>query len=256
MSELGLKPTRVLLQLLSIWVIYTVVYVFCKHYISSLRTTGILALIGELGLDIVLVIMCFKLSRTAKQKNKVILLVLMFSYIFACFSDGIYNFGLNILLLDNTTLLDSLYDIPFVLFLALQAIVWILIFKHPIKIKKGREGLLYLPYFIVGILIFSIFMFTIHWKLHITSLIGIYQVLDTICEAIGFSFAAICLIRARTVFIQFLGAGYLTIVASDFIIRYGVISNHVIPENIFETTWVLGLLLSVGGLLLYKKKIK
>ena len=83
----------------------------------------------------------------------------------------------------------------------------------------------YLPYAILSIIMFGIFIFCIPWKIDHFSSIGIFQTIDTALEVAGFALATICLARANTRLIRLMGIGYLMIVSSDFIIRYYVVSG-------------------------------
>lgn len=243
-----------LLSVFGLWLIYCVCYALLKSHDHSLKMAGYLALVGEMGLDIVLVVMCFAMLKLTGRQNKKILCLLLISYLLAILADGIYNLTLNVLLMKNTVLVDSLYDIPFIGFLLFQAIAWFYIFKDSNKSAAPSKSLLfYFPYIFTAILIFCVFMFAVHWQLRYTSTIGFYQIIDTVLEAIGFSFATMSMIRARTPFVQLLGIGYLTVVASDFMIRYGVVNNIIIPDNTFEATWVLGLLLSTAAFFLLSR---
>ena len=94
---------------------------------------------------------------------------------------------------------------------------------------------------------FAMFMFGLKWQIQYFSLKGIFQSIDTILEVIGFFMATICLARAQTFLIRFTGIGYLLIIASDFIIRYHVVSGMVPYLSSLESTWILGLtLMSLG----------
>lgn len=67
-------------------------------------------------------------------------------------------------------------------------------------------------------------------------------------------FASFCLIRAKVTWLKYISIGYLVVVGSDLIIRYGVVNNNIITINPLETTWVLGLALVFLGFFLSKKR--
>jgi len=120
--------------------------------------------------------------------------------------------------------------------------------------KAGKST--YTPYAIVSILMFTMFMFGIPWKIEHFSALGIFQAIDTTLEVIGFSLATICLARAKSQLIRFSAIGYLLIVSSDFVIRYHVVSGLIPYLSPLEATWVLGILLICLGLFLIRNNEK
>ncbi|MBA2657826.1 MAG: HAMP domain-containing histidine kinase [Tatlockia sp.] len=94
---------------------------------------------------------------------------------------------------------------------------------------------------------FAMFMFGLKWQIQYFSVNGIFQSIDTVLEVIGFSMATICLSRAQTFLMKCSSIGYLLIIASDFIIRYHVISGLLPYLSSLESTWILGLLLMSLG---------
>lgn len=157
-------------------------------------------------------------------------------------SDAIYNVVVNVshFQYDNS-LIDSLYDIPFMLFLFLQLVFWMKILLINQKSNKNASNWYYVPYLLISLLLFTLFMFAIKWKIKYFSVIGLYQSIDTLLEVVGFSLATICLARANSTLLRQMSIGYLLIITSDFIIRYHVISGSVPYLNTFEMVWILGL---------------
>jgi hypothetical protein len=241
------------------WSIYAVFYGFFTERTETKIIAGYLSLFGEFGLDFIAAILAFYLWRRFKQ-YKLFFFMFGVSFLMATFSDFFYNFIVNISQIERVSVwVDSVWDIPFLGFLFLQALVWCLLFFNDFEIKE--TGLLiYIPYTLVGLIIFFSFMFALSWQINYFSILGLYQIMDTVLEVFGFIFASFCLIRSSNACIKYLSTGYLLIISSDLIIRSSVVTLTLKPGNLLEATWVFGLLLVIMGfsfLLQHsKKKIK
>jgi len=236
------------------WVTYAVFYVYLRQQPETIIFSGYLALVGEAGLDLVAASLAFWIWKKADQGVKPIYLILCISFILACISDATYNVMLNIKQISMPSIVSvSLFDIPFIGFLLCQIIVWGMIFINADD-TKAKKWTTYAPYIMTALLIFTIFTFGVTWRIKYFSVIGMYQMIDTVLEVIGFALAAFCLARSKLAFIKCLAAGYLVIIASDFIIRYSVVEQMVTPANFWEAAWVLGLLLVVISFFLSNQK--
>ena len=226
-----------------LWIIYSSLYLTFVENESS-NIAGYFALIGQVSLDILLSYVTLKLYKTANDsKTKIIYGLFFISFICAAFTDGIYNFSMNILDIKYFSNINSFFEIPFLLFLLFQAMAWgnIFFLKNDGINYKSRN--LYTPYITVSIFIFFMFIFGVPWNIEYFSLLGFYQLIDTILEVVGFTLVATCLTRAKDFAISLASVGYLIIIYSDLLIRYNVISGVIPFLNPFETTWVLGLLM-------------
>lgn len=240
-------------SVIATWFLYSVAYMYFK---SDAQTTvsGIFSLVGESGLDFViaaLALMSWRGMAKGSLRNFFFLLFVAFAISFL--SDGVYNYLLNIKQVSLTPFVDTLFDIPFAIFLFFMMTAWAYLFSMSEKGKKYK-ALHYAPYFLSAAVIFSAFMFGIHWKINYFSTIGSYQVIDTVFEAIGFLFASFCLIRAKESWVRFLAVGYLLVMLADILIRYTVVVSSVQIVNPFECLWILGLAFVATSFFLLKKQ--
>ncbi|MBN2689295.1 MAG: hypothetical protein JXR42_01645 [Gammaproteobacteria bacterium] len=236
-----------LLATLFVWTIYAAFYDFFQnvHYASVIP--GYMSLVGEAGLDFVAAGFAFVICKKT-EVNKTFFMLLCVSLLAATLSDFIYNEVLNIHRITAFGIAtDSLWDVPFAIFLTLQALAWGVLFFQNSKIMAKKFSV-YIPYLIVGVTIFCIFTYGINWKINQLSTLGWYENIDTMMEALGFIFASFCLIQSRENGIKYLATGYLLVISSDFIIRYSVVTASLQPGNPMETTWTLGLLIMILGL--------
>lgn len=229
------------------WALFLFFYFTLKNYPALNYYSAYLSLTGEAGLDALAALLAFKLKAQFKKKaHQRFFLILSISFIAALFSDFTYNIFLNLFNFNyENTLIALIFEIPFALFLLLQliAMIYILSFNR----SEIEKKVIYLPNIILSLLISTIFMFGIPWKISYFSPIGLLQFIDTILEAAGFSVATICLSRSKNQPISFIIIGYLLIVSSDFIIRHHVVSGTIPYLSPFEATWVLGLLITCLG---------
>lgn len=228
-----------------IWFIYHAIYL---ALVSKELTAwaGYFPLIAQVGLDIAVVCFSFFLHKKIdcpKQKN--IHLLFFLSALSAMTADFIYHFGMNIINVNYFNKANSFFEIPFILFLFFQAFAWKQIFFMDTEKIQGRQH--YLPYITLATLIFFVFVCIFPWKISYFSKLGIYQLIDTFLEGIGFVLAALCLARSQKNPVRFLSIGYLLIISSDLLIRHDVISGLIPSFSPFETTWSLGLLLICVG---------
>ena len=236
--------------LIGLWIIYTISYVFLKGQETTGLLAGYFSLIGEVGLDLVAAILAYRLFVTANicyVRN--IFQLYFISFCSALLADGIYNVILNLYHVPEfSSIVSSLFEIPFAIFLLLQVLVFIKIIIYSNDIERIASKHVYVPYAVVSLLMFIMFMFGVSWKIEHYSFSGVFQFIDTLLEVAGFSLAMICLSRAKTSAVRYISTGYLCIVSSDFIIRYHVVSGLMPYLNTLEAFWVLGILLICIGL--------
>lgn len=249
------KKSLITLSLMVVWVAYALSYFYLKNDNTTIIYSGYLALCGQAGLDIIAAILALWLWKKSTAQFKIVYLMFAVSFICAFISDGLYNIILNVLQISNLTgSLDSYFDIPFAAFLLFQMLAWGAVFFLNTE-KDIKTKVIYMPYVIASLFIFLIFVFGITWKIEYFSVIGTYQILDTVLEVVGFAFASFCLARSKSLIVKYLAIGYLIIVASDLIIRYSFIQRSIVQSNPLEATWVLGLSLMIVGFFLYIRKI-
>lgn len=242
------KEIMILFSITVFWILYSALYFYFEGNLSSL-VSGYFSLVGQSGLDLLIVFFCYLAWEKANGNLKKFFFLLGSAFLAAFISDFSYNYILNVEKMPVNNFLDSLFDIPFSISLFLQMLAWFFLF---LKSNTGQFKN-YLPYLIASIAIFFCFMFGVRWEIKYFSPIGIYQIIDTLFEAVGFMLASFCLVSAKKIWIKYLSSGYLIVLSSDFIIRYSVVKSNILINNPFETTWVFGLLLIFSGFFLLEK---
>jgi len=240
---------------LFVWLLFAGLYFFFKNSQDTSIYSTYLTLIGEVGLDFVAAVLIIGFWRKSEKPAKNIFLVFFVSFIFAIVADAIYNIALNVFNYNYINpVINLFFEIPFALFLLVQFDGWLSILFLNQNANDKNKTFTYLPYAILFIITVDIFIFCVRMKIDYHSLMGIFQIIDSTLEVAGFALATICLTRASTSLIRFMGIGYLMIVSSDFIIRYYVISGLIPYLNSFEITRVLGLLLICIGFIISKNE--
>ena len=239
------------------WLLYAFIYCYLKNNVVTTKYAGYLSLIGETGLDILATLLVYQKYKSFLTREKNFFLILFFSFFVAVIADSIYNVVLNLFQFQYINpIIASLFEIPFAMFLFFQLLAWswILFNNNEEYQKKNKKS--YIPYGLVSLIIFIIFMFGIHWRINYFSIVGLFQVIDTFFEVMGFALATISLARSQTILIKYSAIGYLLIVSSDFIIRSNVVSGIVPYLSSFEATWILGLLYFCLGFYLSRNNDK
>jgi signal transduction histidine kinase len=248
-SNKNLLKSQPLWLALLIWLVYIILYLSSKLLPETLKISAYFPLIGEVGLDLLAIKLTYSLWKNNQDFSyKIILLLLMISFSASLMSDLVYNFVLNLygFKYENPTL-DTLFDIPFAVFLFFQLVVWGSLLLINVKKENDKINIFHITNIVLAGLLFTIFMFGIPWKIKYFSVVGIFQTIDTILEVCGFSLATMCLARSRSQLVRFLTIGYLIIISSDFIIRYSVVSGLIPYLSPFESTWILGMLMICIG---------
>lgn len=237
--------------LFALWGIYAITYGVLNIYGKTQAIAGLLSMIAEAGLDLACCILALTLAKKLVNHEKIIFKLVASSFIFAAISDSSYNIILNIFGIRSFSFfIESIFDLPFTAFLLLQTIVWGLIFK--VLFQKNNQNfnkLIFLPFLLSGVIIFLTFLLLPSWEVSPLSAEGLYNILDTTLEVISFGFVVIILFSAKGRSLALLASGYLIIIASDFIIRFAEVENVLFPGSALETTWALGLLIFLFGLI-------
>lgn len=148
---------------------------------------------------------------------------------------------------------DVLFDTPFLFYLLFNASAWYILGKgNEDEFESRLTNVTFLPYITVSITIFTLFVFGANWKINYFSVIGVYQILDTMLEALVFSFVSFCLIRAKELWLKSMAVGTLIIISSDFIIRSSVVENSIKTVSPIEIMWMFGLVLIILSFFLKK----
>lgn len=255
MLKENISATRIIIGVIIGWLVYVCTYIYLKNILNLYMFSAYFLLIGESSLDILIVTLTFILWKISEKKpTRDIFLYFCISFAFSLAADFIYNVVLNLLNFQYINpYVISFFDFPFALFLVFQLTGWgLILFSNREYTIKNRRAT-YIPYVFVSLLMFFMFIFGIPWKIEYLSLIGVFQLVDTVFEVMGFALVTICLARAKTRSIRLLGAGYLLVVSSDFVIRYHVVSGVTPYLSPLETTWILGLLLICLGFVSIKQ---
>ena len=249
MASYWTKKRVVIAGVLLIWSLYSSIYIYLKQSASTANIAAYLSLFGELSLDIVVAAYMLRLSRHAESTDAAgIFAVFALAFASAGIADGVYNLILNIYNFSYINpFIASLFDVPFAIFLFLQLVGWLKIFLADKKVISGKNNISLLPYIIISSMLFLMFMFVINWQIEYSSMIGLFQAVDTMLEVLGFALVTSCLARERSDFVCYSALGYLLIVSSDFIIRYHVVSGMIPYLSSLEMVWILGLALFCVG---------
>lgn len=244
-----LSTTFLVASVVIAWAIFSWLYITLEFHLKLARIAAYFPLLGEVGFDAIALFLVFKLWVDAKESNaKKVFFAFVLSFLTAMIADFIYNIVLNFYNFHyKNSLIISLFDIPFALFLFFQLLAWGLIFCAHKEKTINEKKMSYLPYMMVSFLMFIMFLFGVQWRIQYFSVLGFFQVLDTVLEVVGFSLVTIYLARAKVLQVRFVALGYLLIVSSDFIIRYNIVSGFIPSLSPFEATWMLGLLLICLG---------
>ena len=252
MSVKSKKPARntyLFMGLIGLWIIYTALYVILKEFGVPRVYVGFLSLTGEVVLDVIAALLTFYLWKKTTGQQKIIFIFFFFSFLLALVSDFSYNMTVNILGITHFTgIVDSIFDVPFLGFLILQLLAWIIIFFKTKPIRNNRVALIsYIPILIIISIILGIFLFGFKWEIQFFSFVGLYITADTVLQVLGFVFALLCLAIALNNQIRLIAVGSLIIIASDFLVHFSILTQTLVSASLLEPTWILGLLLMVFG---------
>lgn len=239
----------------TIWVTYAVVFIILKQYGSAEIYINALTFVGEVGLDLLLVIITFFLWKDLKGPEKSLFLLFNISFILLTVNDTIYNIVINILGITyfNSVINFAVY-VPFLFFLALQLFIWACIFfKGTYTHSQDSLFYSYLPIIIIIPIVFVLSFITelIH-KPYLFSTLGFYTLLDAILQILNFIFVLLCLSLAIDRKIRYIAIGYLLIMTEAFFVQTNTLVQKLTPRSFLEILWIFGLFLIIFGF--YKMK--
>jgi len=217
---------------------------------------GLMTLIGETGMDILICTLSFRLFYIASSKRRKLFGIIATAFFSESFADGAYNLIQNVFNISNPTIfMASFFEIPFLIFLCLQAWIWWELFAEANagNKSKGMPILAYAPFIVSSLLVIAIFVYFADWKIDRLSGEGLYQLADILAEAAGFALVSICLGTSGNKAFSSIAIGFLIIVCSNYMIRLPVVALATTQNSPFEFTWIVGQLLIFSGLLTIKK---
>ncbi len=238
---------------LGAWIIYDLFYGITKYFVSLHFITGYLSLIAQVSLDLVCMILSYGIAKNTQKLEKCFFTLFSFSFAFNLISDVGYNTIANIIGITNFSFFSELtFDVPFLIFLLLQLNAWFLIFKlihnrnkHVIRYSV----LLYSPFIVSSIIVLLTFFLLPFWRVSLTSTQGLFNSLDSILQVITFAPVVVCLFAAKDKKLSLLTFGYLTIIATDFMVHITQVEKLLVTSSLLEIFWILGLLLFTVGLM-------
>ena len=239
-----------IITLAAIWLIYTVCYIALKQNSTTNLYPGLVAFIGEVGLDCLAAILTLQLwTKSSLTLLKKVYLFFCISFFLAAITDCNYNLTANILGITHiSNIVDSIFDIPFLGILIFQILAWAIIFlKSKPSLSKITILTVYLPITLIAIIIFTAFFYDLTWGIRAFSLIGLYIIIETVLQWVSFVFVSLYLATTNNKQFHLVAIGYLIITTSDLIVHLNVLAKTLKPDSILETTWVLGLLFIALG---------
>ncbi|MEO8400518.1 MAG: HAMP domain-containing sensor histidine kinase [Gammaproteobacteria bacterium] len=243
-----LKKNTVLILLIC-YLLCTISYAASPF--SKPFAVGLTTFVGESGMDILIFALSLLGYRKADKKERRLLSVIATAFFCEIFADGFYNLIQNILNISNpSAVIASLYEIPLLAFLCLQASLWWRLFAEAnVNMRKKRTPIhAYAPFITSSLLVIGIFVYFADWKIDRLSSEGLYQLADILVEAAGFALVSICLGTSKNKPLSCIAMGFLIIVFSNYMIRLPVLTLAAIQNSPFEFTWIGGQLLVFYGI--------
>jgi signal transduction histidine kinase len=211
---------------------------------------------GEAGMDILLGVLSLPLYDETSGKRRRLFGLTAISYFIESLADSLYNLFQNVFGISNPSLLiSSLFEIPLLFFLCLQAWLWWELFQEAnAKNRPQKASLLtHLPLIISSLFVFGVFLYFGGWKINRLSGEGLYQLADVLIEAANFVLVSLCLGTSANKAISSMAIGFLIIICSNYMIRLPVVALASVRNSPFEFTWMAGQLLILYGLLHLKQ---
>ena len=174
----------------------------------------------------------------------------------------VYQLVFNVLRIPHSAMSNlalSLYNVPYTGFLVLQLLGWGGILYINNKGKSGLSPTLYTPVIIISLSCLSLF-FLIFGAFNLQNwsegrfLLSSYDLIQAFLQIISFSVAILCLSITKNKGIFYIAISCLLITAVDTVLNFGIFSQSYGTGSILEIFWILGCLLSVYGLVSFKKE--
>ena len=173
----------------------------------------------------------------------------------------VYQFVFNVLRIPHSAMsnfLLSLYNVPYTGFLAFQLLTWGGILYINNTGESSRRPFLYIPVIIISFACLSLLFFIFdafsiqHW-MEERFLHRFYDLVQAILQIASFLAAVLCLAIIKNRGLFYVAISCLLITAVDTVLNFGILAQSYGTGSILEVFWILACLLSVYGLINFKK---
>lgn len=241
------------------WIAYATLTSIFKQHEATKFVAGILATLGDTGLNLAIVAICIWLWRNAAKEAKLLFMFFSLSFAFVTIPNAVYHLIFNVFHIqapyfDTTNNLILLHHIPYMFCLIFEFAAWmsvaVYLFSSHLKLKN------YTPIIFVVSLMLLMFIWIYGWKFNFKEAAmfsKVYKIYITSFYIVNFTIAALCLAACRTRSIFYLALGYIIIVGTDLIMDFGFMSQGFGIGSLLDNVWFLGILFMLYGLLDFKK---
>ena len=245
------------LLFLLLWGVYSFIYYYLKqdpvlkNFLgwTSFSTSAILTFIA----------VTYSLILWQKSTGRAQRIFGFFSVSLLCIfiTNLIYQILFNVLEVSHDSISNivlSSYNIPYLVFLFLQLLIW-LMFITKIRFSQGKvKGLsLYIPIFIIVLAFSLFFLFPFNWNLKNISLADIYNIVSLFLQIAGCLAAFLCMFAFKNRGVFYLALSFVIISGTDLIMNFDFFSQSYGVHSLVEVGWILGVFFRIYGLFTIKK---
>lgn len=258
MSQISQKQNfPILIALISAYTIYAITCVVLKSNPATATYAGLLLTCGDTTLDLIIIFFSFWLWKNAPAKTKGPFGFFTLAFVFVTIPNALYQllfntFQFNVPYFSADKMQLVIHHTLFAICILFEFAVWLTIFINLFSTNPKSRVYKIIIFSLIAIIIATVFF----WKIDQTSLFSIIKYFEAYVMSfhlIIFILAMFCLAVCKSKGLFYLSLGYLIIVGADSIMEFGFMSQHLGTGSIFDTSWFLGLLLVLYGLVNFKK---
>jgi hypothetical protein len=258
--EGGRNRNLSILYFVGIWIIYAISYYLLKNHSLHKEYAGFLSTAGDTTLNITMIFFSLWLWKNAVKEAKRPFGFFVLSFSFVIIPNALYQILFNVFHLNapyfsmaNTQLI--MHHIMYAFCLIFEFAAWISIVAYIFSVHSKSKYKNYSLVAVVVGLVLASFLAVFMWKGSHAELSSskYFEIYVTSFYVINFILATLCLAVCKSRGLFYLSLGYLVIIGADLVMAFGFMSQHLGTGSIFDTSWFLGLLLVLYGMLSFKK---
>lgn len=227
------------------WCLLTCCFYHIRHAIPYINIEKYFPII-ELILDIPITYFSWVIYKKLEENKPIFFLFLSFANLILT-DAGFYFVYYIVNFRDSSNIWNSLYMLPFLVFLLGQLVFWASTIKQNIFLNANRSYIVSL-FLILSLFAMAIFIMSTTWKVNIFSYVGFYDVLTAILEFIIFDLAILSLVCSNNLGINFISSGIIILIATNLWEKYIFSSGRWSEFNLSEIFWLLGQIILIFGL--------
>lgn len=243
-----------------IWIVYAIAYYLLKTHSTHKEYAGFLSTAGDTSLNIIMILFNLWLWKNSAKGAKRIFGFFTLSFAFVTIPNALYQLLFNVFAIKAPYVSTAnahliIHHVMYAFCLLFEFMAWASIAAYIFPNNSKSKYKNYIGFMVITGIILLSFLGMFMWKINHAELSAskCFEIYITSFYITNFILAMLCLAICKSKSLFYLALGYLVIVGADLIMVFGFLSQNFGMGSLFDTSWVLGLLLMLYGVLSFKR---